>query len=324
LVFPQVLASVQREVELREISTQSAWVGGLLRANGDGSSNDRIAVRLEQVIRIHRFPVTPEVLGAEQLTLTPSLRSEGGVNLLQFTLNAAAPTFIQYPERYLATVIKSAEIASQLGAQFPERFARTLNDSLRPLVDDVVVDFQGLCNPLGQNPAMDCQQAIQSNPTSNRLFGAFSATCVPFAELTSDEQMKRAQAYCSARSNNRPLERIGFCAVRLSPTRVQVLPEGLQIVLADDENDPRLPALRLIVPLARNFVRGIRFIASCDDARQREIYTRTAYRTLRTLAESIDTTGEGTPQICDARGTGRGSCAQVIARAVPPALPSCN
>jgi hypothetical protein len=144
-------------------------------------------------------------------------------------------------------------------------------------------------------------------------------TCVPFTALTPSEQMEKTQPYCLARSNGRPLEQIGFCAVRLSPTRVQVLPEGLQIVLADDPNDPRLAALRSVIVPTANRQPGIR--ASCDDVRQRQIDARS---TPRTLAESINTTGKGALVSCDAMGTGEGSCAQLIANAVPPALPSCN
>jgi hypothetical protein len=320
-VFPQVVQAVDAAPEsdsFRDTSTQQAWVGGLLRATPDGSSDDRIAIRLEQVMRIFAYgAITPEVLGAEQITLTPSLARDRGANVLQFVLNDASPSFVSYTPRYLTTSFKSVEITAELRDELPGALAQALNDTLRPLVS--IAGSNSLCDPTRSDADTTCQSRISDDAGARQIFGAFPATCVPFTKLTSDEQTDNAAAFCTAQSNNRPVERIGFCAVRLSPTRVQALPSGLQLVMADDPNDPRIPALRgYIIPRADS-TPGLS--ATCDTTRQQRIDARTAPRT---LVLQTNSTGLGQTVSCSGSSTAANSCARVAASAAPVPLPTCN
>lgn len=325
-VFTQVLAGVQSDSAFgawRETSTQSHRVNALLRRQADGSSDDRLVMRFEQVARITSSPVTPEVIAAEQLVLNPVMVDTDVGRRLRLDLVQSEPTWIDYPSRFVFTQVQSARIARELGAQLPAQLATVLNDSLR-----VPVDFGG--------QAMECDPTAQTNSTVRATCeGSFSAIfppaqvaslltnrieCLPFESLPAAQ--RRSPTYrsnfCARRPNAEPAQ-IGFCAIRIEPMRVQVLPTGLQLVLLDDNASPRATFMRdTVIPTLR---RDPTLQASCDTDRAAAIRARMPRQYVIKHDHFAAVAGRDDH---DTRCVGEACAARVAQSLTPVELPRCG
>jgi len=321
-VFPKVLDGVLKKVSgLRDTSSQRAWAGALLSSNQSGASDDRVVLRLEQRVLAFSGPFTPEIIGAEQLTLTPALAVAGDRTLVRFDLNDVSPTFLYYRDRYLLTQDASNEIVVKLREDLAQQLSTAVNDSLRVMVELLGTPF-GRCDPTMsvEQQRAACQSGIAELPLAARsVFAGLPSECVNFRQLGFAQQRSsqyRAR-YCELAAAS-DATHVGFCAARINPVRIQVLPDGIQIVLLDSDTDPRASIIRNTVIPAAARVPGLR--ATCDTQR----LAAQDPTQPRTELISVSTEGESAQLSCSASATASNSCAALISSSAPPALPTCG
>jgi hypothetical protein len=345
-VFATVLGAIRPRINnFREVSEHFTYTGPVFSATfGQQLApdqrpiiDDRIAIRTAQVLRARAYEVlTPELVGAELLQLRPSLsRLPSGANIVQFRVFRAEETdpALDYANRYSLTRIISSEVTQQLREQLPSQFAAVINDQLRPILRTGSVrsssDRVYVCNTALSGDALreNCLASIRALGVQG--FGETLATtlaqqrfeCVPWSEigLVNAFTMTFRKAFCSG--NNvvtaiPPIQR-GFCAVRASPTRVQVVPEGLQLIMLDQANSPDANFIRsqIIEPLRRS----TDFIASCDTHRRWN-----GSSPIRTTLQNVGEIPSVRDRIaCD----GDAACRDVIASSLPEptfGLPTCE
>lgn len=284
-VFAQVLTTVNKEAPLRAESFQYAYTGPVFNRSRGQTINvgerptvdDQLALRLTQVVRgVGPLGIQAEVIGSEQGLLRASLvAGPTGANELRFTASfTASDPALEYEPRFpVATVDKTAEIVATLNEQLPAQFARTINSRLAQLVEQPVPD----------RDLYNCDTAASAAETRTRCLTEMSRTgidvplssesfeCTPWAALSVEQVLARPNKFrrsiCGfTRPVPEPPERRGFCSVRVSPQRVQVVPEGLQIVLLDQASAPNAGFIRtFVMPLLQS---SPDFVARCDTQRR--------------------------------------------------------
>jgi hypothetical protein len=272
-------------LELRDESFQFAYSGPVFNrslgaATGDDGRpvvEDQIALRLSQVIRASQGPFLPEIIGAEQGILKPSLvRDASGANVVRFEgrIIASDPSLEYTPRFGPLTVFEAPGIAATLDKDLPPQLAAAINGQLVQIVDNAGGSRVFRCDTRLNGDALRdaCLREFLTDPTGPVIADitrtqAFE--CMPWSSLSATQLQsspKYRTAYCRLPNEAPPPAQTGFCAIRVSPRRVQVTPAGLQLVLLDASNAPdaRFIRERVIEPL----LASPDVVASCDTHRR--------------------------------------------------------
>jgi hypothetical protein len=287
-VFAQVLSTVQKQVTLRAESFQFGYAGPVFNRSQGQTVNvgsrptvdDRFALRLTQVVRATTAAVLqPEIIGSELGLLQASLvRGASGANELRVTgtFSESDPA-LEYSTRFLVTQNQSTAIADLLGRELAGQLARTLNGQLAQLVEQPSASasiYRCDTATSGEDTKARCLFEMRRTPVGAevaRTLETESFECTPWSALSVEQvlaQPKFRINYCGTRNfpRDEPLERRGFCSVRISPRRVQVAPEGLQLVLLDQASAPNANFIRNSVIGALR--RSPDLVARCDTDRR--------------------------------------------------------